>query len=162
MSSAKAEAIRVARQVRQQYCTENQPLADVFQKIFDAKNITLEYDVQGALTECFPGKNPEETSWQITLPYGTSAARDNFTIAHELGHIFLDHPLDRDNKIARSGLSTLTEVAANAFAAEFLMPEDEFRKEAQRCGNNERVLAEKFSVSQSAALIRMIALGIIS
>ena len=162
MSSEKAKAIQMAKKVREEFDkNNNQPLVDIFQKIFNEKNIKLEYDIQGELTEYYPKQGAQEASWKITLPRSTSEARNNFTIAHELGHIFLQHKLE-NNKIARSGLSTLPEIAANAFAAEFLMPKDEFCKAAEDCDNNEQILAEKFNVSQSAALIRMIALGIIS
>lgn len=157
MSSMKDVAIQKAKDIRLEYKADDHSLEETFQNIFKDKNISVRYDEQGELTEY----NPDDGSWEITLPHGTPSARDNFTIAHELGHIFLEHTLD-NNKIARSGLSTLTEIAANAFAAEFLMPEEKFRLEAQKCNFNERTLAEKFGVSQTAALIRMTALGLIS
>lgn len=154
-SELKKEAIAEAKKVRQQYGQAGQ-LKKIFEEIFKDKNISLKYDEEGELTQYIP----ETNSWVITLPINTSGARDNFTIAHELGHIFLKHELE-NNTIARSGRSTPQEVAANSFAAEFLMPEDSFRGEAHNSNNNEKVLAAKFEVSPAAALVRLSSLKLI-
>lgn len=156
MSSAlKKKAIDKAKEVRQHYGQAGQ-LKKIFESIFKDKNISLKYDEEGELTQY----TPETDAWVITLPLDTSGARDNFTIAHELGHIFLEHELE-NNTIARSGRTTPQEVAANSFAAEFLMPEDIFMREAQQSNNNEKVLAAKFGVSPAAALVRLSSLKLI-
>lgn len=104
--------------------------------------------------------------------------RQRFTIAHELGHIFM-HPrtdLSVDKNFAmrfRNGVSSqgtdLKEIEANYFAAELLMPE-EFLKEdienhQQQFGgvdfeSDEVVsqLAKKYKVSRHAMLVRLASL----
>ena len=50
-------------------------------------------------------------------------ARQRFTLAHEFGHFRMGHETVVDRQVAISGyLHDPTEVCANAFAAEFLMP----------------------------------------
>lgn len=102
-----------------------------------------------------------ENDFVIFLPYSSSAARDNFTIAHELGHYFLHTDFDNDEVLhhTRRG-SNRREWEANWFAAELLMPEEDFRNEAINFDNDEILLARRFGVSPAAANVRMSALGI--
>lgn len=106
--------------------------------------------------------------------------RDLFTIAHELGHLFLHMrmPIKQDSNsessrdwdnfssddydeiiFARYG-SNSVEYEANYFAAEFLMPEEEFKKEYKKLKSIKKT-AEHFNVSPGAAGIRAKFLDII-
>lgn len=100
--------------------------------------------------------------------------RQRFTIAHELGHLFLDprDDLNYDKKFVlqfRNGLSKegtdIKEIEANYFAAELLMPEQSLKDElAQFDGldfeDDEVVkqLADKYDVSQQAMSVRLASL----
>lgn len=102
--------------------------------------------------------------------------RQRFTIAHELGHLFLqhqgeifvDHVISRRDK--KSSLAVdWQEIEANKFAAELLMPEDQLLEKAQflQETNNEMTaialltqLAKDFQVSTQAMEIRLTNLGI--
>lgn len=101
-----------------------------------------------------------------------SHVRQRFTIAHELGHMFLHRqdPLRYDPTadfvFYRDEKSTMgidpKEIEANAFAAELLMPEDIVRKEIKDMKgidlhDPEAVgrLADKFGVSQAAIAVRL-------
>ncbi len=107
--------------------------------------------------------------FQIFLPTVTTAERDRFTIAHELGHLFLhfpqvkkDHPgcamvatrrVDQSNDDQKR-----TEWEANWFAAAFLMPDTTFRSIY-----NEHLVAGSaahFGVSHSAVEVRANTLGL--
>lgn len=82
--------------------------------------------------------------------------RQRFTIAHEIGHYYLNHKntgvLMRDEK---SSLGTRKEeIEANAFAAELLMPEQLFSK-YYYLGLSEEELAFKFGVSMEAVRNRI-------
>lgn len=106
----------------------------------------------------------------IFLGTMTSQERDRFTIAHELGHLFLHYPLALE---ASPGLSMRAtrwvdesdsaqrraEWEANWFAAAFLMPEKAF---AEACMTNPDLihLASLFEVSVSAIAVRKRTLGI--
>ena len=81
--------------------------------------------------------------------------RQNFTIAHELGHYILH---SRSGVIApmiagRKG-SNRVEWEANWFAATLLMPEAAFRKSATQPGMTDLTLAGIFNVSLEAAQLR--------
>lgn len=99
-------------------------------------------------------------AFRIRLSSHTGALRDNFTIAHELGHLLLHWPLVR-KKNSECGMRATRKVddsdealrrcewEANWFASAFLMPEDAFRV-AYRQGN----ASEIFGVTQSAVEVR--------
>jgi Zn-dependent peptidase ImmA (M78 family) len=106
------------------------------------------------------GKN-----FTIKLPLHTSPKRDMFTIAHELGHLFLhfyygtkrwwdseDYFYFQDSMLTRNGTGTM-EQEANYFAACLLMPEEEFKSVYAECGTIQGV-ADHFGVSKQAATIR--------
>ncbi len=64
--------------------------------------------------------------WVVTLNNSHPASRRRFTVAHELGHIVLNHDtVVLTDDFERSDL----EAQADAFAAEFLMPEADARRE---------------------------------
>jgi Zn-dependent peptidase ImmA (M78 family) len=105
----------------------------------------------------------------IYLPTMTSPARDRFTVAHELGHLFLHYP--RAIKEAPGATMVATrwvdesdpeqqraEWEANWFAAAFLMPAAAF-KEAFQNETPEEV-ADTFGVSVQAVMIRAKSLGL--
>lgn len=104
-----------------------------------------------------------------------SPTRQRFTIAHELGHLFLHNDtvnydqggvmLFREDKIGDG--SDAKEVEANRFAAEILMPADALREDLadegpfnlMNKGTHEdaiiKKLAEKYDVSKEAMAVRL-------
>jgi Zn-dependent peptidase ImmA (M78 family) len=104
--------------------------------------------------------------------------RQRFTIAHELGHLYLDprDDLNVDKNFAmkyRNGVSSegtdLKEMEANYFAAELLMPEKFLRQDIDDHKKNYggidfeddelvRVLADKYEVSRHAMSVRLASL----
>lgn len=75
------------------------------------------------LSGCFDIENGTPT---IRFNPGDAPVRQRFTIAHELGHMFLQHGHSfRDNaNNYNSGTALLRERDANSFAAELLMPKE--------------------------------------
>jgi predicted transcriptional regulator len=113
------------------------------------------------------GPGPDEDSifvhskndFDIILSAISSSRRDRFTIAHELGHYLLHSRLgERPLRANRSG-SNRAEWEANWFAAGFLMPRDRFAK-CHQDGYSIGRLADEFAVSESAARVRLEALGL--
>lgn len=107
--------------------------------------------------------------FQILLPTVTTAERDRFTIAHELGHLFLHFPkVHRENPgVAMVATRKIrpdeadqqrAEWEANWFAAAFLMPEQPFRLFYEE--RDIVATAQHFRVSQRAAEVRASTLGI--
>ena len=99
-----------------------------------------------------------DRSFKIQLSPTTSPLRDNFTIAHELGHFFLHYnynePPDEEVIFTRYGSGPF-EWQANRFAAAFFMPADEFRSARKQFRDNIFLIASHFEVSQIAAEKRM-------
>jgi Zn-dependent peptidase ImmA (M78 family) len=87
--------------------------------------------------------------------------RRRFTMAHELGHHVLKHKSGVDRNVFEG--TSPEEIAANAFAAELLMPEAEVRASPRIHGHDEIAeLAANFLVSGKAMIIRLESLGLIS
>lgn len=111
----------------------------------------------------------ENVKFSILISPFTSIERDRFTIAHELGHLFLHYPQVRSNltngkkfRATRYIDNTnkeqqIAEREANWFAAAFLMPEQAF-KESYNISAKQAEL--DFKLSSSAIRIRAKSLGI--
>lgn len=84
--------------------------------------------------------------------------RQRFTQAHELGHVILGHVNDGREPKRDTNFAVRTrdpdEVAANAFAAELLMPEDYVRTAVKREQDISK-LARLFDVSTAAMRFRL-------
>ena len=99
-------------------------------------------------------------------PY-TTPLRDNFTLAHELGHFMLHYTprrkeFDEDDLplvFARYGTGLL-EWQANRFAAALLMPQEPFMKDHKRLNGDLELLAGHYGVSVPAAEVRCKSLGL--
>lgn len=93
-----------------------------------------------------------------------SANRQQFTIAHELGHHVLGHTMygDMFRDIFKDGIYHPEEVVANSFATEILMP---FRAVLRLAGSKgfktEYDLAVLFNLSIDAVHWKLVNLGII-
>lgn len=94
----------------------------------------------------------------------TSAARIHFDIAHELGHICL-HEWSEDIEDISKEEFKLKEREAHDFAAAFLLPEETFKKDAEKGPQTityYKQLKKKWKVSIAAMIRRSEKLGIIS
>lgn len=102
-----------------------------------------------------------DKKFTVYLSEESATVRQAFTIAHELGHLYLHTDMNAagEASFARRG-SDRQEWEANWFAAELLMPEKEFRIAAKECWGNPDLLADRFGVSTAAALIRLKSLGL--
>lgn len=93
-----------------------------------------------------------------------SAARINFDIAHELGHIML-HEWSEDEEVLSREEFKAKEKEANEFAAAFLLPESSFSQEVfldpQKLDYYVQ-LKRRWKVSVAAMLYRSCSLGIIT
>ena len=112
-----------------------------------------------------------EESVVIGVANEQSPTRQRFTIAHEIGHLLLhkgeELHIDADFRVnLRSAESSkandVTEIEANAFAAELLMPIGFLKKDVTRLQidmeNSEQIdqLAEKYGVSAQAMTFRLL------
>lgn len=133
-----------------------------FERIFDSLS-DLEFQVNNhdMLDE---GKIVRtDTGYSLNIRGAGESVRDRFTIAHELGHLFLGH-VDKYEVLYRRGANEL-EYEANEFAANLLMPEQEFRDIVNENLDSENfcdieTVATHFNVSESAVLTRGKFLGL--
>jgi Zn-dependent peptidase ImmA (M78 family) len=86
--------------------------------------------------------------------------RQRFSLAHELGHICLDHDLVLAERVEGEDVKDEIEKEADEFAAELLMPIEIFKKAFSATSDLE-TLAEKFEVSTTAVSVRLLKLHLI-
>jgi predicted transcriptional regulator len=110
-------------------------------------------------------ESPNE--FRIVVPAHTSPARDRFTIAHELGHFVLHYlwkyfpdKVDGVKLVAFRKDSDRVEWEANWFAAAFLMPKSKFIERYRTLNGDLRHISRFFRVSEAAARVRSIDLGL--
>jgi Zn-dependent peptidase ImmA (M78 family) len=156
---------------------------DIFDAPVDVKNVARRLgvsvmeeelgDVSGVLVR-------RAATGVICVHRGHPKVRQRFTIAHELGHFVLAHPMEpgeqvhvdkdyvvslRDNRSATGAYQK--EVEANAFAASLLMPASFVRSAVSALDSDEitdgtiESLADDFGVSAQAMTIRLSSLGIL-
>lgn len=119
-------------------------------------------------------KKEGEDSFKIVISKLQNKQRESFTIAHELGHLFLHMGYrtsssvweEQDSKIYRRFGTSEQEYQANEFAAELLMPEVMYKEILMKNiveGNKVDIskVADYFKVSNSAARNRGRFLGYI-
>jgi Zn-dependent peptidase ImmA (M78 family) len=149
-----------ALEIRNEFSASSGSVRDFLKRVLDRKNGRLEYIHESDRVETLKVRSGGD--FDIYLPLDSSPVRDNFTIGHELGHLFLhtDFAAEGEASFTRRG-SNQNEWQANWFAAELLMPRDDFAKAAAECGNDPYELARRFEVSASAANVRLMALGLI-
>ena len=147
------QAVDAANRARIRFFGDDNCLGIAFKRMCAAYNVELRYDKRD--------KEPrkEGDKYILTLSKNTTIERDNYVIAHEFGHIILEHGIEVMQRAVYERI-TDEDRQANIFAAEFLMPEKKFREKCAECGNNVEEVAFWFSVSSSAAGVRMSVLGI--
>lgn len=123
------------------------------------------YDIRDDIIDACIEKT-EGQKFNIHLSDNKSSQRKRFTLAHELGHLFLHMGFIIDeSKWSQKGLvfyrdntSSKDEYEANEFAAAFLMPKKEFIEVASNNLQNDLYnverLADHFGVSMDAATNR--------
>lgn len=111
--------------------------------------------------------NNNDIKFEICVPEEQSDNRKNFTVAHELGHLFLHmgylinddlwNNFSNSKILNREGNSEF-ELQANEFAAAFLMPRKLYKEIMDKYSDDNKVLigkvAEYFNVSIDAASYR--------
>jgi Zn-dependent peptidase ImmA (M78 family) len=143
------------------------PFVNVFDIATDA-GIAIKYRIFSAKDRDVSGFY-FPTDKTIYLNVDESAERQVFTIAHELGHYFLNHKPDEYGVYRRQnsyeGIKHDNEREADCFAANLLMPETMIREELKKYpflkAESASVLSLRFGVSSSAMTNRLKNLGII-
>ena len=168
----------------------NAEISDLTNTLRESLNLQVPIDVRGAVErlggELIEGSALDVSvealvrrkmdSFQIVLHDNKPDRRKRFSIAHEMGHLFLHmgyliNPelwgtMDeyKDSVYYRYGHG-VEEDEANEFAACLLMPESEFRAALSKCTEDPNTvletLSERFDVSKEAVSIRARNLGLL-
>ena len=162
---------------------KREQVALIARKIRDALHVGTPVDLESAIARLGgvveyiePGLEQPEASitregdggFVIRLARDKASVRQRFSLAHELGHLFLHMGFANPATWQRAGKFEESynregygeqELEAHEFAAAFLMPEEEYRA---RVGTNESIsaIAAHFGVSTEAALNRGRWLGV--
>lgn len=102
---------------------------------------------------------PDGDRYRISINGLDGAARQRFTLAHEIAHFllhreFLDSEVT-DDRVYRSRLGTAMERQANRLAAQLLMPANLVRVAWESGAREAAALARAFDVSTQAMEIRL-------
>lgn len=95
---------------------------------------------------------------RIWIDASEESERVRFTMAHELGHLFLD-PLGVTYRYTGGAIVTESDRAANLFALDLLMPEHFVVAYASMFGRDPGVLSSVFQVSPGVMSWRLKSLG---
>ena len=142
-----------------------------FEQLLNTLNIQLkEESLSDDLSAVLAIKNDKKL---ITLNSNNHPNRQRFSIAHEIGHLKLNHKISLDitkqtvihhrDKISSTGTDT-DEVEANYFAACLLMPSFQIEKHLKfdkSFDHNVVQISEIFKVSAASATLRLKNLGYI-
>lgn len=119
----------------------------------------------GADIDAYSTQTADGRSWIVMATEKKSAVRRNFDLAHELGHLVLHTQIDFE--ALSSADYKIIEKQAHQFAADFLLPEAEFRQDyalISRHSNPDSYIAlkQKYQVSIVAMAMRAYSLGMMS
>lgn len=108
--------------------------------------------------------NPDEGS-SIYVDKDSGMPRKRFTVAHEIGHIVshqgaLTPGLGFVDKRSNGESGTASEIYANEFAAELLMPQQKLEEAIDQLGTSNIALASHFNVSLQSMAYRRQILGL--
>lgn len=119
---------------------------------------TFDITVRGVPDDMFSGKGDAITQLRgefTFIIYNDSRAvvRKRFSVAHELGHLYLGHL--HGNSSIDFNSENYDEMEANTFAAYLLMPPDLLRKDIKAGMTNPEDLATKYQVSLDALWLQL-------
>ena len=124
-------------------------------------NLTEESSIYGSV------KRTENNRFIISVPPNQNEHKKRFTIARELGHLFLHMGFPEEDIEMYKISASEQEYQANEFAACLLMPEQKFIEVVMNNTNissaevNIKAVAQYFNVSETSAINRGRWLGII-
>ncbi len=148
------------KELREKY-NLNEPPFNLFE-IANNEGFHIIYFTPTEETYAISGLLEKEGEKTIYLNVSESAARQNFTLAHELAHYFLNHKSNEYGVYRRDSFYTVEkpekEREADYFAAELLMPRElieKIKKTYDLQDNDAPSLARLFGVSTSAMRYRL-------
>ena len=160
------DIVNIARELREFWNLGNKPIKDLVYIMESNGLLVKSIDTQTKSIDAFTQYidiNDIRYLCVVLEEEKTSAARRQFSAAHELGHILLHANTVNMEEIDRKEFREV-ERQANVFASEFLLPADEFKKDlihptSLKCYE---MLKNKWHVSIFAMMMRALNLNIIT
>lgn len=126
--------------------------------IFPIVKQTFDVTITGVDDRIFSGKADAVTQARdksIFILYNKSRAvvRQRFSVAHEIGHLYMGHL--HGNSSMDNGTDNFDEIEANEFAACLLMPPDMLRRDVRAGMKDTQAIADRYGVSQDALWIQL-------
>ncbi len=166
------------KQIVRQLLAEHSVISGPIDVIYLAKALNIEIRIRDFAKDMSGFAYQKAGEKVIGVNANDSPLRQRFTIAHELGHIYLDprDDLNVDKNFVleyRNGISSqgthLKEIEANYFAAELLMPEELLKEDIEEYKKDYggfdfeddllvNLLAKKYGVSRHAMSVRLASL----
>ena len=166
MTQTRRKAIDTfATSLRQTFNYENPATVEKLKNVVSQLNGTVEGKLFNDITISGSIKRNADSSFSIIYNSREPGEREVFTIAHEMGHLFLHlgYIVDdkkwesageyKDDPMYRQGY-TNEEYEANQFAAGYLMPKEEYLKVFAENKGDVLAIARHFGVSYNAAETR--------
>lgn len=137
----------------------------VVNDLIKSARVTFDVTVAAAPDKLFKGKGDAMTQSRDSSIYiiyndGRSVVRKRFSVAHELGHLYLGHL--HGNSSSDLNTENFDEIEANAFAAQLLMPPILLRKDIKAGIKNPEVLAKRYNVSIDAMWLQLRNAGLVN
>lgn len=148
------QAVDAARKARSEFFADDPAVRVGLIRMLGRYNVEVRYKSWSRSPKKEGGKHI------LTLYASSPEGRENYILAHELGHIMLGHSIDAMRERFSDGQLSVEERQANIFANNLLMPESKFRDVCRECGNRVEKVAYSCGVTPSAAGVRMAILGI--
>lgn len=148
---------RVARRILIHYGFVNKnPRPTDLERIVSVQKITLkDLDPEHPASGWFRMIDGTPT---ILINRNRKKTHQRFTLAHELGHYFLNHNNQPPDTAEQLRTGEENEISANRFAAEFLMPKDDVEILLKQ-GKTQSEMEEIFNVSTESMGYRLDNLG---
>ena len=156
-----------AREARDGLGCEQGPLRDVMEVIEEHGGVQV---VVLELAQSVAGAYIAKSDLPLVFVNGSQAiTRQRFTLAHEFGHFRMGHSSVVDRQVTIGGVQRdPNEVAANAFAAEFLMPKEATKRWARENVDGQVTLEQvvvfacEYGVSPQAARYAFATAGVLT
>lgn len=142
----------------------------IFKKLIEDKNI-LVFQSSIPMKDARGFSLVDEYPFVIMINLKDSIEARNFTLFHEYAHILLNESgvCIPERHIISEGKGTEIEKWCNEFAASFLIPKEEIKKDIENISKNRLIeneniskFSHKYKISKSAFLLRILKLDIIS
>lgn len=152
---------KLARQIVSELRIDCPPvdIKEAIQHISDKQKITIELAPHSFIDKVSGAHISKDKKHVIAYNRGHHPHRQRFTIAHELGHLILEH-VDLRNNDDNFNSKNPEETAANKFAAELLVPIDFLKKDFADGIRDVKSLAQRYKVSEEMMWWRIMDMGL--